>query len=68
MSERSNTGMHPGVIDGRRQHPKVNTCSNSSLHKRLNRAKAGIEKHLDQHPGDRASSARLSTINSLLRG
>jgi len=61
-------GMHPGVIGGKRVFPRSNTCANSSLHKRLNRAKAGIEKHLEAHPKDGRSSTRLADINRILKG
>jgi ribosomal protein S15P/S13E len=61
-------GMKPGVIKGHRQYPKRNTCANSSLHKRLTRAKAGIEKHLEMHPRDSMSVRRISTITSILKG
>jgi ribosomal protein S15P/S13E len=61
-------GMHPGVVDGRRQFPKRNTCANSSLHKRLERAKKGIEEHLERHPRDSRSSSRLADINTALKG
>jgi hypothetical protein len=61
-------GMHPGVVGGKRQFPKANTCHNSSLHKRLNRAKKGIEEHLECHPRDVRSSTRLADINRILKG
>lgn len=58
--------IHPGVVGGRRIFPKVNTCANSSLQKRLTRQLAGIEKHLEQHPNDAMSHARVATIKSAL--
>lgn len=61
-------GIHPGVIGGRRIHPKVNTCANSSLNKRLTRQLAGIEKHLGRHPNDMLSQQRVATIKALLAG
>lgn len=33
---------------------------------RLERAKAGIQKHLEQHPRDGMSAQRVSTINATL--
>jgi ribosomal protein S15P/S13E len=59
-------GIHPGVEKGRRIFPKVNTCANSSLAKRLSRALAGIEKHLEANPNDSASKQRVSAIKSQL--
>jgi ribosomal protein S15P/S13E len=44
-----------------------NTCGNSSKVKRLNRQLAGIMAHLEVHPRDDLSKARVSTINNLLR-
>jgi ribosomal protein S15P/S13E len=44
-----------------------NTCANSSKVKRLTRQLAGIMAHLEQHPRDSLSQARVSTINQLLR-
>jgi hypothetical protein len=60
------TGMHPGVINGRRVHPMVNTCGNSSSGKRLMKALAGIEGHLVEHPRDGVSAMRVSKIKSIL--
>jgi hypothetical protein len=45
---------------------KVNTCAPSSLHKRLERQLAGIEKHLETSPNDKLSQARASAIRSEL--
>jgi ribosomal protein S15P/S13E len=47
---------------------KNNTCGPSSLHKRLQRQLEGIQKHLEVHPNDNLSRARVSRINELLRG
>lgn len=47
---------------------KANTCKPSSLHKRMQRQLAGIEKHLEVHPRDSLSIARVSRIKSILRG
>lgn len=59
-------GIHPGVKGGRRHFPKVNTCANSSLAKRMQRQLAGIEKHLETNPRDSLSQQRVGTIKSLL--
>lgn len=59
-------GMHPGVIGGKRVFPKTNTCANSSLKKRLTRALAGIERHLEKNPTDSMAQARASKIKSAL--
>lgn len=61
-------GIHPGVIGGRRQFPKVNTCANSSIVRRMTRQLAGIEKHLEEHPNDTLSQQRISTIKAILSG
>ena len=45
----------------------LNTCANSSLQKRLTRQLAGIMAHLEHHPNDKLSLARVATINELLR-
>jgi hypothetical protein len=47
---------------------KQNTCKPSSLHKRMERQLAGIEKHLEVHPNDKLSVVRVSVIRSILRG
>lgn len=44
-----------------------NTSSPSSLQKRLTRQLAGIMGHLEQHPNDALSRARVDRINELLR-
>ena len=44
-----------------------NTCGNSSKVKRLQRQLAGIMAHLEVHPRDALSQARIATINNLLR-
>lgn len=43
------------------------TSGGSSKVKRLNRQLAGIMAHLEKHPKDALSLARVSTINQLLR-
>lgn len=63
---KSDGGMKPGVVGGRRIHPKANTCANSSLKKRMERQLAGIEGHLANHPNDNLSSARASKIRGLI--
>lgn len=60
--------IHPGVTGGKRHFPKVNTCANSTLNKRLTRQMAGIEKHLETHKRDTLSQQRVSTIKSILSG
>lgn len=47
---------------------KANTCKPSSLHKRMKRQLEGIEKHLEVHPRDTLSLARVARIKSILRG
>ncbi len=62
------------IIEGKSYpHRKVkgrvnNTCANSSLHKRMNRQLAGIMAHLENHPHDSLSRARVSRISDILRG
>jgi len=46
---------------------KPNTCAPSSLHRRMERQLAGIEKHLEQHPRDTLSAQRVAKINEILR-
>jgi hypothetical protein len=45
---------------------KPNTCQPSSLHSRLERQLAGIEKHLAQFPHDKLSHERAAKIRSQL--
>lgn len=65
FSAPSPTGMHPGVSNGRRHAPKTNTCANRSS-RRLERALAGIEKHLEHHPHDGMSTTRAAIIKTQL--
>jgi hypothetical protein len=60
--------MHPGVIRGKREHVRVNTCANSTLHKRMERQLKGIEGHLENFPNDGLSQARAADIRSILKG
>lgn len=58
--------MHPSVENGRRVHPKVNTCGNTSKNKRWTKQLNGILRHLETHPYDRLSQSRVSTLKSLI--
>lgn len=60
--------IHPGVEGGKRRHPKINTCANSSLGKRMLRQLAGINKHLESNPCDSLSQQRVATIQNILKG
>lgn len=51
----------------RRKKISHSTCAPSSKTKRLTRQLAGIMAHLEKHPGDALSQARVSRINELLR-
>lgn len=54
-----------------KRQPKAdrpNTCAPSSRTKRLTRQLAGIMAHLEKHPHDHLSIARVATIKSLLAG
>lgn len=44
----------------------ANTCAPSSQTKRLTRQLAGIMAHLQRHPNDALSQARVARINELL--
>ena len=67
MAEQETTPARP--VYQRKNKGKVNnTCANSSKVKRLNRQLAGIMAHLEVHPRDTLSQARVATINQLLRG
>ena len=46
--------------------PKQNTCKPSSRLKRLERQLEGIQKHLENYPGDKLSQQRAATIRSEL--
>lgn len=45
---------------------RTNTCKPSSLHKRMERQLSGIEKHLEVHPNDKMSAARVAVIRGIL--
>ena len=52
-----------------KRQPKAdrrNTCAPSSKTKRLTRQLAGIMAHLEQHPYDQLSRARVDKIKALL--
>jgi len=44
-----------------------NTCAPSSKTKRLSRQLAGIMAHLQQHPNDQLSQARVAKITAMLK-
>lgn len=60
------SGMHPGVINGKRAHPRTNTSKPSSIKKRAAKALVGLERHLENHPGDSVSSNRASKLRGLV--
>lgn len=47
---------------GKSTKAKPNTCQPSSLHARLERQLAGIEKHLAEFPRDTMSQSRAAKI------
>lgn len=49
------------------KHHVNNTAAPSSLNKRLTRQLAGILAHLERHPNDILSQARVAMIQNLLR-
>ena len=51
-----------------RKPKPANTCAPSSKTKRLNSQLAGILAHLEQHPNDELSRARVAKIKDLLVG
>jgi hypothetical protein len=51
MTEFSPTGMHPGVINGKRVYEVVNTAKRRSR-ARLERALEGWDRHLEHNPRD----------------
>lgn len=57
-------GIHPRVMYGA-NGVKKNTAKSRSRRK-LERALAGIEKHLEAHPQDGMSRQRIATIQALL--
>lgn len=59
----------PPVVQRRKYKGETrNTCAPSSKQKRLTSQLAGIMAHLEQHPNDLLSRARVERINELLRG
>ena len=50
--------IHPRVVNGRQAHPKVNTAKRSR-NKLQPKKKANMIKHLEQHPNDAATRARI---------
>lgn len=59
--------MVTAAVTRRRRKTSQNTCAPSSQTKRLTRQLAGIMAHLEQHPSDALSRARVSRIEELLR-
>jgi hypothetical protein len=57
--------IHPGVVAGKRKHPKTNSSAARST-RRLTKAIAGIERHLEEHPSDAMSAARVAKIKTQL--
>lgn len=51
--------IHPRVVNGRTQHPMKNTCK-ATRQGPTDRAKAGMTRHLSQHPKDSATAKRLA--------
>lgn len=62
---RSSLSIHPRFWAGGDKQ-KHNTCGTSSLAKRMRRAIAGMEKHLEQFPQDAACQSRLATARQRL--
>lgn len=52
----------------RRVRTGTNTKAPSSLQKRMQRQLAGIMAHLEAHPNDALSRARVSRITEILKG
>ena len=61
------SGMHPGVINGRRQYPLVNTSKPRSR-KRLERAIEGWDKHIENHPRDGMAMKCRGNMQERLNG
>lgn len=59
----ANLSIHPRVENGRTVHDKVNTCL-SPLKGKRERLIANIEAHLERHPNDGVSAARLSKLKA----
>lgn len=56
-------------VSTRKQKGRVNnTAATGTLHKRLTLQMAGIMAHLELHPNDALSRARVSKIQDLLSG
>ena len=61
------SGMKPGVINGRRQYPSVNTSKPRSR-KRLERAIEGWDKHIENHPRDAMAMKSRANMQERLNG
>lgn len=59
---KSQTSIHPRVVNGRRCYEKVNTCKPKRV---LNLKKvARMEAHQERHPHDAASRKHLATMKA----
>lgn len=56
----------PATIDSLERARELNTCMPSSLKRRSERALAGIERHLANHPHDDASKQRASVLRKVI--
>lgn len=63
MAERVNYSIHPRHSVYGRDGVKKNTCADSSLKKRMARAIAGMERHLERNPNDADCRQRLATAH-----
>lgn len=57
------TSIHPRVHRGRATHPKVNTSDKPNPATRQ-RVIAAIERHLERHPADGMSRARVAKLKA----
>ena len=59
----SNLSIHPRVWGAWRESVKKNTCAPRSK-ARIERAIAGLSRHLENHPNDAAGKVRLGNLKA----
>lgn len=59
-----NFSIHPRHLIYGRNGVKKNTCANSSLKKRMARAIAGMERHLETNPNDAECRQRITNAQA----
>lgn len=56
--------IHPRNWKSTKEGVKKNTCAPSSLHKRMSRMVAGLERHIENNPRDGDAKKRLANATA----